>query len=177
MKRLATLVAPGLLAATLAMPAVSVAATDTGDSSFPLPDGTTLEVHVKIDCPLAEKQCHFTIAPNRRAGDEILGFPDDFYGRQTTTIRSSNQLNYLEAQVVAPNTRMYKEMGNRVMQTIFYGGGPPEKYVITGQIQPTDQQTGQPKLDADQIVCMQIQVVYSGVNITSPSTCAQTKFS
>jgi hypothetical protein len=27
------------------------------------------------------------------------------------------------------------------------------------------------------IVCTHIQVVYSGVNITSPSTCAQTTFS
>jgi hypothetical protein len=27
------------------------------------------------------------------------------------------------------------------------------------------------------IMCTRIQVVYSGVNITSPSTCAQTTFS
>ena len=32
-------------------------------------------------------------------------------------------------------------------------------------------------ITADYIVCAEIQVVYSGVNITSPSTCAQTKFS
>jgi hypothetical protein len=31
-------------------------------------------------------------------------------------------------------------------------------------------------LDADVIACAEIQVVYSGVNITSPSTCSQTTF-
>jgi len=32
-------------------------------------------------------------------------------------------------------------------------------------------------LEADVIACSHIQVVYSGVNITSPDTCAQTTFS
>jgi len=37
--------------------------------------------------------------------------------------------------------------------------------------------TGQPRTDVPVIVCTHIQVVYSGVNITSPSTCAQANFS
>jgi hypothetical protein len=32
-------------------------------------------------------------------------------------------------------------------------------------------------LQSDVIACAEIQVVYPGVNITSPSTCAQTTFS
>ncbi len=153
------------------------AATNNGDSSFPLPDGTLLEVHVTANCPLADKQCYFTVQADRRAGDEIQGFPGDLWARQTTTLRSSNRLNNLETQVVAANTRQYKEMGRREITTIYFGGGPPEKYLITGQSQPTDWQTGQPMLNADYIVCAEIQVVYSGVNITSPTTCAQTTFS
>ena len=38
-------------------------------------------------------------------------------------------------------------------------------------------QTGQPKTDADYIVCSHIQVVYNGVNITTPDACAQTTYS
>jgi hypothetical protein len=179
MKRLAMVpslfVAAGLI--SLGVPAVSSAASDTRDTSFPLPDDTLLEVHVTANCPLADKQCYFTVAADRRAGDEILGFPGDLWARQTTTLRSSNRLNNLETQVVAANTRQYKETGRREITTIYFGGGGPEKYQISGQTQPTDWQTGQPMLNADYIVCAEIQVVYSGVNITSPTTCAQTKFS
>ena len=57
------------------------------------------------------------------------------------------------------------------------GGGPPDKYQTTGRIDSTDWSTGQPKTDVNVIVCTHIQVVYSGINTTSPSTCAQTTFS
>ena len=177
MKLLTVVIAAGLLIGGLGVPAVSSAASNAGDSSFPLPDGTLLEVHVTANCPLADKQCYFTVRADRRSGDEIDGFPGDLWARQTTTLRSSNRLNNLETQVVAANTRQFKEMGRREITTIYFGGGPPERYVITGQTQPTDWQTGLPMLNADYIVCAEIQVVYSGVNITSPSTCAQTTFS
>ena len=177
MKRLTVVIAAGLLVGGLGVPAVSSAASNAGDSSFPLPDGTLLEVHVTANCPLADKQCYFTVQADRRSGDEIDGFPGDLWARQTTTLRSSNRLNNLETQVVAADTRQFKEMGRREITTIYFGGGPPEKYMISGQTQPTDWQTGLPMLNADYIVCAEIQVVYSGVNITSPTTCAQTTFS
>jgi len=184
MKRLTVVIAAGLLcggsgliSGGLGVPAVSWAASNAGDSSFPLPDGTLLEVHVTANCPLADKQCYFTVGADRRSGNEIDGFPGDLWARQTTTLRSSNRLNNLETQVVAADTRQFKEMGRREITTIYFGGGPPERYLITGQTQPTDWQTGLPMLNADYIVCAEIQVVYSGVNITSPSTCAQTTFS
>jgi hypothetical protein len=41
----------------------------------------------------------------------------------------------------------------------------------------TDWQTLQPRTDVNVIVCTHIQVVYTGVNITSPATCAETTFS
>jgi hypothetical protein len=83
----------------------------------------------------------------------------------------------LETQVVAPNTRVFKAGGKREITTIYFGGGPVEKYRVTGQIQPTSSVDGQPMLNADVIICAEIQVVYTGVNITSPSTCSQTTFS
>jgi hypothetical protein len=178
MKRSFGLLCAGvLLAAGLSAPAVSSAATNNGDTSFPLPDGTQLEMHVTANCPLADKQCYFTTQAQRNAGGDIQGFPGDLWARQTTTIRSSSRLSYLETQVVAANTRVFKSGGKREITTIFFGGGPPEKYFISGTTQPTDWGTGQPLLTADYIVCAEIQVVYSGVNITSPSTCAQTTFS
>ena len=156
---------------------VSSAASNNGDTSFPLSDGTNLEMHVGLNCPLADHQCYLTTQADRNGPDGVEGFPNDLWARQTTTLRSSNQLNYLESQVVATNTRTFKEGGKQEITTIYFGGGPVDKYRITGQIQPTNWQTGQPMLNADVIACAQIQVVYTGVNITSPSTCAQTTFS
>jgi hypothetical protein len=165
-----------MLILALITPAVAPAASDNTDSSFPLPDGTQLEVHTTANCVSAERQCYFTASANRRAGDRVEGFPAGLWARQTTTIRSSDRLNWLETQVVADNTRVYKAGGKREITTIYFGGGPPEKYRVTGTTQPTDFTTGQPMLDADYIVCAWIQVVYPGVNITSPETCAQTTF-
>ena len=77
----------------------------------------------------------------------------------------------------APDTRMFKSIGPVEFTTIYFGEGPVEKYQINGYSNTTDWATGRPKTDADYIVCAQIQVVYSGVNVTSPSTCAQTTYS
>jgi hypothetical protein len=181
MKRLSSFVGSLSAGVTMALvlwtPAVSSAASNNGDTSFPLPDGTNLEVHVTLNCPLPDRQCYFTTQAQRRRGDAVEGFPGDLWARQTTTLRSMNENNYLEAQVVAQNTRVFKAGGMREITTIYFGGGPPEKYFISGQIQPTNWQTGQPMLDADVIACAHIQVVYTGVNITSPDACAQTTFS
>lgn len=176
MNRLTAATAAALLAAVLTPTASASAASDNGDTSFPLPDGTNLELHVTLNCPLPDKQCSFTVQPQRRSGDAVEGFPGDLWARLTTTIRSMNRNNYMETQVVAENTRVFKNGGIREITTIFFGGGPPQKYFISGQIQPTNWQTGQPMLEADVIACSHIQVVYSGVNITSPDTCAQTTF-
>ena len=97
-------------------------------------------MHVTANCVSADKQCYFTVAANRRSDAGVEGFPGDLWARQTTTLRSSNRLNNLETQVVADNTRQYKEMGRREITTIYFGGGPPEKYQISGQTQPTDWQ-------------------------------------
>ncbi|MGX9788387.1 hypothetical protein [Mycobacterium sp. MMS18-G62] len=181
MKRFSSLAGPlgagVLMAIALCTPAVASAESNNADSSIPLPDGTTLEMHTTLNCPLPDKQCYFTTQAQRRDGDAVEGFPGDLWARQTTTVRSMNRNNYLETQVVADNTRVFKSAGTREITTIYFGGGPPEKYFISGQIQPTDWHTGQPLLTADQIVCAHIQVVYAGVNITSPDACSWTTFS
>jgi hypothetical protein len=57
MKRLVTVCATMLVGGLLASPATASAAANNGDSSFPLPDGTQLEMHVTANCGLAAKQC------------------------------------------------------------------------------------------------------------------------
>ena len=54
---------------------------------------------------------------------------------------------------------------------------PVEKYRLVGDTRTIDWATGLPKTDADYIVCAHIQVVYAGVNLTSPDACAQTTYS
>jgi hypothetical protein len=178
MKRLMpTLAGLGLVAA-FATPTVSSAAVDTGDTSFPIDEVTQLEFHTRVDCQMATRQCDFTTAANLRTPDGVTGFPADLWARQSTEVRSSDRMSYLNVQAYGgPFTKVFKEGGPNVITTIYFGDGPPDKYQTTGTIQPTDWSSGQPKTNADVIVCAQIQVVYTGVNITSPSTCAQTNFS
>lgn len=176
MKLLATAFAGLVAASALSGTPISHAASDNADSSIPLPDGTLLEVHTTANCVVADEQCYFTSSANRRVGDRVEGFPDGLWARQNTTLRSSSRLNYLETQVVADNTKVFKAFNKREISTVYFGGGPPEKFRVTGKTQPTNAATGLPMLDGDYIVCSWIQVVYPGVNITSPETCAQTTF-
>ena len=87
------------------------------------------------------------------------------------------RLAYLDAHANGQYERVMKSMGSDEITTVYFGEGPPDKYQTTGRIDSTDWSTGQPKTDVNVIVCTHIQVVYPGVNITSPSTCAQTTFS
>lgn len=163
------------LAAVTTMPGAS-AALDTADASIPVNAADTLEVHATANCVRAENQCYFTAAANLRTPQGPVGFPNDLWARQTTTLRSMDRSVYLDSDFDAANTRMFKSIGPIEFTTIYFGGGPVEKYQLRGTTWPTDWATGQPKLDADYIVCSHIQVVYAGVNLTSPDACAQTTF-
>jgi hypothetical protein len=178
MKRLAALLAGSLLIAAFVPPATSQAAANHGDSSFPIDDVTQLEVHVHLNCTLATKECDFDTQADLRTPDGVTGFPADLWARQSTETRSSDRLSYLQPQINGGFfTKVFKEGGPNDITTIYFGDGPLDKYSINGSITPVDWGTGQPKTDSDVIVCAHIQVVYSGVNITSPDTCAQTTFS
>ena len=59
---------------------------------------------------------------------------------------------------------------------MYFAGNPPEKFMVRGNARTVDCSTGQPKTDAGYIVCAHIQIVYGGVNLTSPDACAQTTY-
>ncbi|BBY05937.1 hypothetical protein [Mycobacterium noviomagense] len=164
MKRLvAALAGAGLLLA-VAPPAGCPAASNTATTLFPLDDGTQLQTFARLDC-------------DRRTADGVTGFPSDLWSRQSTEVRPTDRLAYLDVHASAQFDRVHKEGGRDEVTTIYLGEGPPEKYQTTGRIDSTDWRTGQPRTDEKVIMCTHIQVVYSGVNITSPSTCAQARFS
>jgi len=156
---------------------VSSAAVDTADASIPVDAVTALEMHVTANCIAAEVNCLFNTSANLRTPQGVTGFPGDLWARQTTTLRTMDRSVYLESDFDAPNTRMFKSLTSVEFTTIYFGGGPPEKFQFHGNSWPVDWRTGQPRTDTDYIVCSHIQVVYAGVNLTSPDACAQTTFS
>ena len=181
MKRFASALAAipaAWLALTLVTPtSISAAAMDTADASIPVDPITTLEMHTTANCVKAEANCTFTTAANLLTPDGPIGVPGDLWARQTTTVRTMDRTIFLESDFDAPNTRMFKSVGPIEFTTIYFGGGPPEKFQFHGNSRPVDWSTGQPRTDREYIVCAHIQVVYSGVNLTSPDACAQTSFS
>ena len=169
-----------VMAVTLALvapPKEASAAMDTADASIPVDPTTTLEMHATANCLKAEANCLFNTAADLRVPDGAIGFPNDLWARQTTTLRTMHRNVWLESDFDAPNTRRFKSLTDVEFTTIFFGGGPVEKFQFHGNAWPTDYSTGQPRTDSDFIVCAHIQVVYSGVNLTSPDACAQTTFS
>ena len=181
MKRLAGSLA-AVSAALLALGAVTpapqaTAAANTATASIPIDDVTSIEIHVTANCVKADNQCYFDTAANLRAPDGPAPFPDDVYIKQNTTVRSTNRLVYVaDADFSAPNTRMFKSIGDVEYATVYFGGGPPEKFMLHGNSHTVDWSTGQPRTDAGFIACSYILVVYAGVNLTTPTACAQTTY-
>jgi hypothetical protein len=79
-----------------------------------------------------------------RTPDGVTGFPPSLWARQTTEIRSSNRLAYLDAHANGQYERVQKAMGSDEITTVYFGEGPPDKYQTTGRIDSTDWQPGQP---------------------------------
>ena len=156
---------------------LSSAALDTADSSIPVDPVTTLEMHATANCIAAEAKCFFTTAANLRAPQGVIGFPGDTYGRQTTTLRTMDRSVYINFDYDLTTTRSFKSLTDVEFQTVFFGGGPPEKFTFRGNAFPVDARTGGPRTDVPLIVCAHIQVVYAGVNLTTPDACAQAAFS
>lgn len=180
MKRFATIAALfsaiWLTLAVVTPMAASSAAEDTATASIPVDPVVSLEMHTTANCVIADNQCYFTTAANLRGPDGPIPFPWDFYGRQTTTVRSMDRGVYMDSDFDAPNTRMFKSINDTEFATVYGGSGPPEKFMLHGSTRTTDWVSGRPKTDADYIVCAHIQVVYAGVNLTSPDACAQTVY-
>lgn len=173
---LAALSATWLTVALVAPSAVSSAAVDTADASIPLDPATSLEMHTTVNCLAGQANCLFNTNFNLRTPDGPAGFPGDLWARQTTTLRTMNRGVYLEADFDAPDTRLFKSLTDVELTSIFFGGGPPDRFQFHGNTWPTDWRTGQPRTDTPVIVCAHVQVVYAGVNLTSPDACAQAAF-
>ena len=138
---------------------------------------TTLEMHVTANCIAAQANCLFNTAANLRTPEGVVGFPGDLYARQNTTLRTMDRTVYLNSDFDAPNTRLFKSLTDVELSTVYFGGGPPDKFTLRGNSWPVDWRTGQPRTDVPLIACAHIQVVYAGVNLTSPTACAQAAFS
>ena len=167
-----------LTPAVLPAPAAR-AASDTKVTVFPVGDGSQLETRSWVECKLPITTCNFTAGIQLRTADgEVTGFPDRLWARQSTDIYSQKRSVYLDVHADGgPETKVFKSMGSDVITTIYQGAGPPEKYQTNGIIDLNDWSTGLPRSDANVIVCAHVQVVYPGVNLMTPDTCAQTTFS
>ena len=174
---LAVIAAIWLTLALVTPTAPSMAAIDTANSSIPVNPAQSIEMHATANCVTAEGTCYFDTAANLRAPEGVIGFPGDTYGRQSTTLRTMDRSVYINFNYDMTNTRSFKSLTDVVFQTVFFGGGPPEKFTWRGQAYPVDSRTGQPRTDVPLIVCSHIQVVYAGVNLTTPDACAQAAFS
>jgi hypothetical protein len=192
MKRLAAASAAALLTAVLMHPASATAASNTSTTSIPADHANQIEMHVTASCVSAENRCFFNTTANLLTPEGPTGFPGDTWARQTITLRSMTRDVWQEAQYSAPSgnprevkganhenvlSKMFKSVNNVEISVTYFGGGPIERFKTDGDSVPTDWITGQPKTKADFIACSQIQVVYAGVNLTTPTACAQTTFS
>ena len=190
MKRLAAASA-GLLTAVLMHPATASAASNTATTMIPVDPANTIEMHVTANCVQAENKCYFNTTANLLTPDGPTGFPGDTWARQTITLRSPDREVWQEAEYSAPSgnprevkganhdnvlSKMYKAVTSVEISVTYFGGGPIERFQVDGDSMPTNWETGQPSTKAAFFACSQIQVVYGGVNLTTPSACAQTTF-
>lgn len=176
-----------MLLPTLVPPTVATAASDTKVTLFPVDEATQLETHTWVECRLPGSQCTFVAGVQLRTPDGVAGFPADLWARQTTEIRPTRRSTYLDVHTDGgegpwgdrggPGTKVFKEAGMATVTSLYSGDGPPDKYQTTGTIDVINNVTGQPDTAAKVAVCAHVQVVYAGVNLTTPSTCAQTTFS
>lgn len=174
MKRLVPgLALVGLMVAFVPSP-TAAAGDNMATTLFPVDEANQLETHSYVNCH-GGGTCDFVAGANLRTPDGPAGFPPGLWARQTTEIRSNNRLAYLDAHATSQFERVFKEGGTDTITTQYFGEGPPDKYQTTGVINSTSWSTGQPMGNAMVFVCTHMQVVYSGVNLTSPSTCAQTQ--
>jgi len=189
MNRLAAACAAALLTAVLMPPASAAAAANSAQTSIPVDPATQIEMHVSADC--AGTTCTFNTTANLMTPGGPIGFPGDAWSRQTITLRSNDRNVWQEAVYSAPSgtpradkganhdnvlSKYYKSLRDVEISVTSFGGGPIERYRVDGTSMPTDWRTGQPNTTATFIACTHIQVVYSGVNLTTPDACAQTTF-
>lgn len=192
MNRLTAASAMALLMAALTHPALGSAASDSATASIPVDPTTQLEMHVDANCVLAQNRCFFDTRANLLTPAGPTGFPGNAWARQTITLRSNDRDVWQEAEFSAPSgmpretkganhdnvlSKMFKAPRQVEISVTYFGGGPLERFHVDGSSLPTDWTYGLPNTEAGFIACSVIQVVYGGVNLTTPTACAQTTFS
>lgn len=191
MKRLAVVGATTLAMAALVQPATAAAASDTKTSSIAVDPATSIQMQVSANCDSAQARCFFTTTASLLTPNGPTGFPGDTWARQTVTLRSSDRDVWQQATYSAPSgnprelkganhenvlSKMYRSLSDVELSITYFGGGDIARFTSDGDSVPTQWQNGLPATGADFIACSQIQVVYSGVNLTTPTACAQTRF-
>ena len=191
MKRLAAIGATTLAMAALVPTGTAAAASDTKTSSIAVDPATSIQMQVSANCDSAQARCFFTTTASLLTPNGPTGFPGDTWARQTVTLRSSDRNVWQQAWYSAPSgnprelkganhdnvlSKLYKGLRDVEISVTTFGGGPIQRFTTDGDSRPLDWATGQNQTSADFIACSQIQVVYSGVNLTTPTACAQTRF-
>lgn len=192
MNRLAMASAAAILTAVTVTPPGANAAINTAVTSIAVDPATQIEMHVTADCRPAENRCFFDTTANLLTPEGATGFPGDTWARQTITLRSNSRDAWQEASYSAPSgnpretkganhenvlSKMFRATNNVEISVTYFGGGPIERFKVDGDSVPTDWVTGHPDTKSAFYACSQIQVVYGGVNLTTPTACAQTTFS
>lgn len=170
---------------------VAAAGVNTATTSIPTPSGI-VEMHVTANCAGGDGRCFFNTQANLLTPDGPIGLPGDAWARQSITLRSTDRNAYQDAWFSAPAgmprerkgsnhdnvlSKSYKAITDYTISVTYFGGGPLERFAVDGDSVQTDWASGRPNLKGAFIACSEIQVVFSGVNVTTPSACAQTTFS
>ncbi len=189
MKRTLGALAVAVAAAALTAPTAS-AGVNTATTSIPTPQGL-LEMHVTADCAGPEGRCFFKTQANLLTPTGPIGLPQDTWARQTITLRSTDRTVWQEAWFSAPAgmprelkganhdnvlSKAYQSLSDYQLSVTYFGGGPLQRFATDGDSVQTDWVSGRPKLDAGFVVCSTIQAVFGGVNLSTPTACAQTTF-
>ena len=192
MKRFAAASAAALLTAVLTHPATATAASDSDTTSIPVDPAN--QIRNAGQCRLRGRAEPVLLQHRRQPADarRTDRVPRRRVGAADHHAAQFGPLAWEEASYSAPSgmpreikganhdnvlSKLFKSTTNVEISVTYFGGGPIERFRIDGDSAPIDWGTGQPRTQADFIACSQIQVVYGGVNLTTPTACAQTTFS
>ena len=190
MNRLTAATAAALLTAVLAHPASASAASNSATTSIPVDPATQIEMHVTANC-VARDRCSFNTTANLLTPDGPTGFPGDAWARQTITLRSTTAMcgrKPIQRTVRHAPGDQGRESRQRAVEDVQV---PERRRDLRDHLRRwTDRAlSGRRRLGAHRlehrppntranfIACSHIQVVYGGVNLTTPTACAQTTFS
>jgi hypothetical protein len=91
---------------------IALAASNTATTLTPLDGPDQLETHIFLNCLKSDGHCDFTAGAEMCTPDGVTGLPPGLWARQTTEIRSTNRLAYLDAHATGQFERVMKSMGS-----------------------------------------------------------------